>query len=141
MSSILQLRLAGDRLRADHAVHPFHVLLHARDDGRPLGGGVAARIGQHVALAAGKPERLARRRIDLGNLLRVERALRVLAQVRDDGLFVGGRRRFHARHHFGHQLAHVSLAFHARHHALRTTEGQRAASCIAGLARLWHCTQ
>jgi hypothetical protein len=23
----------------------------------------------------------------------------------------------------------------------RTTVGQRAASCIAGLARLWHCTQ
>ena len=47
-----QLGLAGNRLRAHHAVHPLHVFLHARHDRAPFRRGMALRVGQHVALAA-----------------------------------------------------------------------------------------
>ena len=51
---------------------------------RPLVGGMALRIGQHVALVAGEAEGLARGPVDLGIALRIERLLRVLAQIGDD---------------------------------------------------------
>ena len=84
ISSTRSCGSSGHRLRADHAVHPLHVLLHARHHARPLRRGVALRIGQHVALVAGHAERLARRLVQLRIARRVERLLRMALQVGDD---------------------------------------------------------
>src|SRR5207249_9645808 len=76
-----ELNLARIGLVADHAVHPFHVLLHARHDRRPFGRLVALRIRKHVALLAGKLERLAFGEIYRGILVRVKRSLAVSLQI------------------------------------------------------------
>src|ERR1700682_4480397 len=67
-----QLRLAGYGLRADDAVHPLHVFLHACHHRAPFARRVASRVGKHVALVAGEPERLARGLVDLRITLRVQ---------------------------------------------------------------------
>src|SRR5262249_35832880 len=113
-----QLWLGRIAPRSDHAVHPRPVLLHAPDHCPPPGGGVPTRIGESVARAAGKLERRARWLIELGIAFRVDRALAVPLQVRDELPLLLLGRRLDAGHHLPHQLAHVAAALHADHHAV-----------------------
>ena len=71
-----------------------------------------------MALIAGEAESLARRPVDLGVALRIERFLRVLAQVGDQNARLLLGRRLHAGHHVAHQRAEIAAACHAQHHAL-----------------------
>jgi hypothetical protein len=113
-----QLRLARDGLRADDAVHPGHVALHARHDRGPLRGGITLRIGQHVALLAGEAKRLALGQECFGNDFRIERGLGVTREVSEQPRHLGVGRGLDAGHQVGHQPAHVAAPAHALDHAL-----------------------
>ena len=71
-----------------------------------------------MALLAGEPERLGARGAQVRVFGRIDRLLRVPAQVGEQQLCVGVARRLDPRHHLGHQPAHVPLAAHAQHHPL-----------------------
>src|SRR6267378_2033171 len=100
----LELNVPRIGLVADYAVHPLHVLLHARHNRRPFGRLVALRVGKHVALLAGELERLAFGEIYSGILLRVERPLTVLLKIGEQDRCLVHAGGLHARQHVLHQL-------------------------------------